>query len=133
MYTRKLPSVSGKKINDRLVKYSLDMAYDLYLHGSITRMLSDLPGFSIRKMFGGVGYMIHGNMACGLAEDELFLRLFSEEFEMLRKQPGFHDTVLFGTAMRGWLSINIADIRSDDELREYLLHGVRFAESLPPK
>lgn len=77
--------------------------------------------------------MIQGNMACGLTGDELFLRLFSKDIEILRKIPGFHDTTFMGPVMKGWLSIDFENIHSDDELREYLFYGVRFAESLPPK
>jgi len=109
------------------------MAYNQLLHESIARILADVPGFTFRKMFGGVGYMIHGNMACGVTNDELFLRLSPESIRVLETVKGFHETMFMGPVMKGWLNVDLENISSDDELREYLMHGVRFAESLTPK
>lgn len=51
------------------------MAYDEGLAQRIRELLKDMPGFVEKKMFGGVGYMLHGNMACGIHKDDLIIRL----------------------------------------------------------
>lgn len=109
------------------------MAYNELLHNAIALILKDEPGFSHRKMFGGVGYMIHGNMACGVTGDELFLRLSPADIEELCQEKIFRSTSLGVKPMKGWLSVDLGDIKNDDQLRGYVMRAVAFAAALPPK
>ncbi len=111
------------------------MAYDEGAAHRIREALEALqpPGFVEKKMFGGIGFMVQGNMACGINGDRLIVRIGPERYE---EALGRADTVPFditGRPMKGWVMIVPDGYESDDDLNDWVQKGVGFALTLPAK
>ena len=99
----------------------------------ITSILSEWENLEAKKMFGSVGYLMHGNMLCGVYKDYLILRLgenvSKEALEMASVKP-FDIT---GKPMKGWVMMEGEGFKTDDELRGFLNMAKVFAKTLPAK
>lgn len=80
------------------------MAYNLNLAERIRSELSGIP-FIEKKMFGGVGFLLNGNMACGVNKDNLIVRVFPEKHAELLQMPNAIPFDLTGKPMKGWLMV----------------------------
>jgi TfoX/Sxy family transcriptional regulator of competence genes len=109
------------------------MAYDEGLAQRIRESLGQRPGLVEKKMFGGIGFMLQGNMACGVNKDDLIVRAGLERYEELLAEPQARPFDFTGRPMKGWLMIGPAGYESDDDLTRWLTLGIDFALSLPPK
>ncbi len=109
------------------------MAYDEQLALKMREVLIGVPGISEKKMFGGVGFMLHGNMACGVHKDSLIVRVGPELYDKVLQHPYARPFDMTGRPMRGWVFVSAEGIESDDDLREWVQLGVDFALTLPPK
>lgn len=109
------------------------MAYDEGLAQRVRELLADESGLVEKRMFGGVAFMLDGNMACGVSNHDLMLRTGSDGFDALLAQPGVRIFDLSGKPMKGWLLVQAEAIEQDEELAGWTDRGVRFARSLPPK
>ena len=108
------------------------MAYDLKLAERIRSKLDELP-FEEKKMFGGVGFLLNGNMACGVNEDNLILRIDPEKQNTLLKKPHAKPFDLTGKPMKGWLVVEADGVKTDKQLSAWVKEGLEFASTLPPK
>ena len=109
------------------------MAYDELLAARIFGIVSSHPGFVEKKMFGGVGYLINGNMACGVNQEFLIVRVGPENYERYLFEEDTLEFDFTGRPMKGWLKVKPEAILSEQELQKWVNLGVVFAESLPPK
>jgi TfoX/Sxy family transcriptional regulator of competence genes len=109
------------------------MAYDEGLTQRIEDVLGDRPDLVAKKMFGGVGFMLRGNMACGVNKDNLIVRVGPERYEQALSQPHVKEFDITGRPMKGWISVEPAGYEADDDLNRWLQQGIDFALSLPPK
>jgi TfoX/Sxy family transcriptional regulator of competence genes len=109
------------------------VAYDAELADRVRDALSGRDNLTERKMFGGIGFMLSGNMAAGVIRDDLIIRLDPEEGERALDEPGVRMFDLTGRPMTGWLLVGPEATASDDGLRAWVDRGAAFAESLPPK
>ena len=109
------------------------MAYDEGLARRIQGIMVGLPGYIERKMFGGVGYMLRGNMACGVNGDDLIVRVGPQGYEEALAQPHTKEFDMTGRPMKGWVVVTADGVESDDQLEAWVQQGVGFALSLPPK
>jgi hypothetical protein len=107
------------------------MAYDDLLARRIEARLGSRPGFQMKKMFGGIGYMLHGNMACGIIGSDLMVRVGVDNYEAALAEPHVGD--MSGRPMRGWVVVRAQGIAADDALHGWIERGVAVAEALPPK
>ena len=108
------------------------MAYNLKLAERIRSQLDGLP-FVEKKMFGGVGFMLKGNMACGVNKDNLIIRVDPERHSALLKKPHAKPFDLTGKPMKGWLLIEADGFRTEKQLNTWIKEGIEFASTLPPK
>jgi TfoX/Sxy family transcriptional regulator of competence genes len=108
------------------------MAYDTDLEAKIDSLTSDWD-LAKKKMFGGIGYLLSGNMAFGIHKDELILRADEKEAESLLKQEGIRLFDMTGRPMKNWLMAEQNAWSSDDKLEGLLKIGRDFASGLPPK
>ena len=92
-------------------------------------------GVTEKKMFGGIGWMINGNMACGvMSTGELLVRLGHEESEqVVLQEPGARLMEQGWRAMRGFIMVDTDTLEADAELARWVDCGADFAASLPPK
>jgi TfoX/Sxy family transcriptional regulator of competence genes len=108
------------------------MGYNLKLAERIRSQLDGVP-FVEKKMFGGVGFLLNGNMACGVNKDNLIVRVDPEKHSALLKKPHAKPFDLTGKPMKGWLLIEADGFRTDKQLNAWVKEGVEFASTLPPK
>ena len=108
------------------------MAYNLELAKRLAAQMKGLP-FVEKKMFGGVGFLIHGNMACGVNKDSMIVRCRPEKHTALLKRKGARPFDLSHRPAIGWLMVDAEGLKTDAQLAAWLKEGVNFALSLPPK
>ncbi|MFE9428556.1 TfoX/Sxy family protein [Kitasatospora sp. NPDC006697] len=95
--------------------------------------LGELPGLSEKRMFGGLAFLLNGNMAVGVHGDELIVRLDPGHTDAALARPGARLFEMGGRSMRGWLLVDRAALAAPGALADWVAEGVEFAESLPPK
>lgn len=109
------------------------MAYDERLAMRIRLLLQDLAAAEEKKMFGGVGYLVNGNMACGVNGRRLIVRLDPAEYEEALARPHVREFDMTGPPMKGWVTVEPAGVESDAALRAWVERGLRYVLTLPPK
>jgi hypothetical protein len=109
------------------------MAYNEELAIQIRAILSDRPNLVAKKMFGGIGFMLNGNMACGVSGDALMARVALADYEAALSRPHVRVFPSSERPMRGWVLVDPAGLATDDDLEYWVRQGVAVAESLPPK
>lgn len=90
-------------------------------------------GFDQKKMFGGVGYLLQGNMACGVLNEDLIVRVGPEVYQDALKSPDTRQFDITGRPMKGWVMISAKGYRTDKDLNRWVRRGMDFVRSLPPK
>ena len=108
------------------------MAYNLKLAERIRADLGDIP-FVEKKMFGGVGFLIHGNMAVGVHKEDLLVRVDAQKHDKLIKKTGAKVFDITGKPMKGWLMVEPEGCKTKKQLSTWIREGVEFALTLPPK
>ncbi|MGD8752245.1 MAG: TfoX/Sxy family protein [Anaerolineales bacterium] len=109
------------------------MAYDETLAQRARETLAGTPGLTEKKMFGGVGFLLNGNMACGVHGEGLIVRVGPEDYESALSQTHTQPFDLTGRPMRGWVVVQKSGYQTDDDLRAWVQRGVAFARTLAPK
>jgi TfoX/Sxy family transcriptional regulator of competence genes len=108
------------------------MTYDLKLAERIRLQLDGVPVVE-KKMFGGVGFLLNGNMACGVNKDNLIVRIDPIKQDALLKKPHAKPFDLTGKPMKGWLLIEKDGVKTGKQLSAWVKEGVEFASTLPSK
>ena len=109
------------------------MAYDEPLAARIRAILKSTRRLEEKKMFGGVGFLVKGNMACGVHKDDLILRLGEQDFAAAVKKPHVRIFDMTGKPMKGWVLVSEQGYRSAKDLQAWVRISLGFARSLPPK
>ena len=110
------------------------MAYDEELAERIRALVADEPALTEKKMFGGLGFMVGGNMAVAASgQGGLLVRVDPEESDELVSKTPAYPMEMRGREMRGWLRVDSADVTDDAELEAWVGRGVVYARSLPAK
>jgi hypothetical protein len=109
------------------------MAYSLLLAKRLREVVDDLPGLQVKKMFGGVGYILRGNMVCGILGDDLIVRLGSSEAKEALAMPYTKPFDTYGKPMAGWILVSPAGTETDEDLKAWVWRGVEFVQTLPEK
>ena len=110
------------------------MAYDEELAHRIREQLQDVSGVTEMRMFGGLAFLVGGNMAVAASsQGGLLLRVEPDQTEQLAAEPHAGRFVMRGKEMTGWLRVDAAGVESDEDLARWADIGVRYASSLPPK
>jgi len=110
------------------------MAYDEALADRIRDLLDGEPLLTERKMFGGLGFMVRGNMAVAASgQGGILVRVDPDEGEQLVATTPAHPMEMRGREMSGWLRVDSDDVESDETLAEWVRRGASYAGSLPAK
>jgi TfoX/Sxy family transcriptional regulator of competence genes len=109
------------------------MAYNELLAQRIREILSNTPGITEKKMFGGIGYMLLGNMICGVNKDDLIMRVGTDRHTEALRRPHTRVFDFTGKPMSGWIRISAEGYNSYEELKGWVQLGLDHARSLPPK
>jgi TfoX/Sxy family transcriptional regulator of competence genes len=107
--------------------------HDEVLAERVRALVADRPGFRWRGMFGGMGFLLHGNMCVGVWKDELIVRLSAEEADAALEQDGVRVFDITGRAMTGWVLVAGSVLASDEELEAWIDRAVAYVSLLPPK
>ncbi len=109
------------------------MTYDEGLAQRVREDMHELPGYVEKKMFGGIGFMLHGNMAVGVIGEDLIVRVGREQYESALQKPHTRPFDMTGRAMTGWVVVTAEGYQSDEDLQGWVQRGIAYASSLPAK
>lgn len=109
------------------------MAFDDALADDVRMRLSGRSGLTEQEMFGGIAFMINGNMAVGVSGDELMVRVGKEAHEEATSKPGARTFDMGARPMLGWVSVAAEGFASEAAFNAWVDQGATYAESLPPK
>jgi TfoX/Sxy family transcriptional regulator of competence genes len=109
------------------------VAYSEELARRIRDVIGGRDGVTERKMFGGVGWMVNGNMACGTMGDDLLVRLDRDDSDRILAEPHVSLMQMGTRTMRGFFTVDSTAIADDAELARWIDAGAAYAASLPPK
>jgi TfoX/Sxy family transcriptional regulator of competence genes len=109
------------------------MSYDTELADRVRIELAGRPGITELKMFGGWGVTIHGNMAVGVMNRDLIVRVGPDAYEKAVALTGARPFDFTGRSMPGWVYVDGASVRTRRALGRWVQRGVDFTINLPPK
>ncbi len=110
------------------------MAYDEELAARIRRLVSDEPNLAEMRMFGGLAFLVSGNMAVAASgQGGLMVRVDPSESEALVQTTSARMMEMRGRQMPGWLRVDTGDVRTEHELAGWVERGLGYARSLPAK
>jgi len=110
------------------------MAYDEELAQRVRELIAPERGVTEKKMFGGLAFLIGGNMSVAVSgQGGLLLRCDPSETDALVGKPHAAPAVMRGREMDGWLRVAAEGVRSKAQLERWVARGVGYARSLPPK
>lgn len=104
------------------------MAYNESLADRIRIALSEKGDFEEKKMFGGLCFMVHGKMACGIVKDDLMVRIVPSKYEAALDNPHCREMDFTGKPLKGFLYVEPEGLESERALAEWVELGVEFAE-----
>ena len=110
------------------------MALDPDIADRIRELLTDEPDVTEKKMFGGLAFLLGGNMAITASgQGGIMVRVDPADSDRLTESTPARFMEMRGRTMRGWLRIESSDLRSKRELARWVAMGAKYARSLPPK
>lgn len=109
------------------------MAYSESLASRIRDVLAGQHGVAEKRMFGGVAFMLHGNMCVGVWQTSLIVRLGPEQAAAALKEPNVVEFDVTGRPMKGWVMVEAEGMETDEQLRGWIEQAVEFVETLPRK
>ena len=110
------------------------MAYDEDLANRIRDLIGGDPDVREKRMFGGLAFLVAGNMAVAVSgQGGIMVRVEPEDTDALLERPHARPFEMRGREMRGWLRVDDDGLRTEDELEAWVTHGVAYARSLPAK
>jgi TfoX/Sxy family transcriptional regulator of competence genes len=110
------------------------MAYDEHLANRIRELIADTPGVTEKKMFGGLAFLVSGNMSVAASgQGGLMVRVDPDETDALLRKPHVRPFEMRGRPMDGWLRVDADGVRTKRQLEPWVKRGVAYARSLPAK
>ena len=107
------------------------MAFDENLAARIRKALARKKGIEEKKMFGGIVFMLNGNMLVGVWKDSLIVRLGDEQAEAALLEPHVKPFDITGKPMKRWAMVAPEGVEDDDQLKEWIQRAVKFVGKLP--
>jgi TfoX/Sxy family transcriptional regulator of competence genes len=109
------------------------MAFNEALAERIRQGLARRKNIEEKKMFGGIGFLLNGNMLVGVWKDSLIVRLGPEGGDEALLEPHVREFDATGRAMKGWVLVDPEGIEGDHELSSWIQRAVKFVSKLPGK
>jgi TfoX/Sxy family transcriptional regulator of competence genes len=110
------------------------MAYDEDLANRIRELIAAEPGVTEKKMFGGLAFLVGGNMSVAASgQGGLMVRVNPDETDALLAKPHAGPMEMRGRSMQGWLRVDAEGVRTKRQLEPWVKRGVAYARSLPAK
>ena len=109
------------------------MAYSETLAERIRKRLARRRKVEEKKMFGGIGFLLKGNMCVGVWKDSLIVRVGPEQYEDALRESFVSEFDITGRAMKGWVLVAEEGVEDDDQLQDWIECAVKFVRKLPAK
>jgi hypothetical protein len=110
------------------------VAYDEDLARRLRELVADQPGLAEKRMFGGLAFLVGGNMAIAASgQGGILVRVDPAETEALTSQTHARPAEMRGRPMNGWLRVGVRHLQTDPELAAWVDRGTTYARSLPTK
>lgn len=109
------------------------MSFDEGLADRVRRALGKRRGLAEKKMFGGLAFLLRGNLCVGVLKEELIVRVPPDETDDVLAEPHTRPFDFTGKPMRGWIVVGPAGCADDDALAGWVARAVEFASDLPAK
>src|ERR1700737_908422 len=110
------------------------MAYDTELADRIRELVAALGGVEEKRMFGGLAFLINGNMSVAASgQGGLLVRVPPDDTDKLLERAHVGAMVMAGREARGWLRVDAEGVKTKRQLESWVARGVGYARSLPPK
>jgi TfoX N-terminal domain len=110
------------------------MAYDEDLANRIRELLGAERGVEEKRMFGGLAFLVNGNMSVAArGHGGLLVRVPPEGIDKLLQRAHVHPMVMGGREVRGWLGVDDVAVKTKRQLASWVSRGVGYARTLPPK
>ncbi|MEP6657580.1 MAG: TfoX/Sxy family protein [Betaproteobacteria bacterium] len=109
------------------------MAFDESLAERVRRIVGKRKGLSEKKMFGGLAFLLHGHMSCGIHGNELIVRIDPQTTASALAEPGTRVFDITGRPMKGWLLVNVNELKDETAVTKWVHRTLDYAASLPKK
>jgi hypothetical protein len=109
------------------------MAFDIILADRIRRQLGRQTALTEKKMFGGIGFLIKGNMCCGVLGDEVIIRLDPEQAELALREKHTRVFDFSGRPMKGWIFVDAGGVKTANDLKRWVDVALTYCKSLPAR
>ena len=109
------------------------MAFDEALAERVSDVLGSAPDVVAKRMFGGIAFMVAGNMACGVVGDDLLVRVGKKDQAACLAQPYVRSMEMSGRVMGGFVVVDAEGLDEDEALEAWVERGSAVAAELPPK
>src|SRR3989304_9570440 len=111
----------------------MDMGYNESLCLRIRELLAGEPGLVEKKMFGGIGFLLDGNMACGVHKDALIVRVGADAYQSALDQANARPFDMTGRPMTGWVMVDPPGFASESALDAWVRRGWGVFPRLSPQ
>jgi len=109
------------------------MAYDEGLAQRVAEFMTGIPNVNEKKMFGGIAFMVNGNMSVGITGGELMVRVGAEYYTEALNLPYAREMDFTGKALKGFVYVSPEGLSEDDDLMAWINWAVTFVQTLPAK
>jgi TfoX/Sxy family transcriptional regulator of competence genes len=109
------------------------MAFDENLAARIRSALGRKKGIEEKKMFGGLGFLLHGNMLVGVWKNSMIVRLGPDEYEAALLEPHVGEFDITGRPMKGWVMVAAEGVADEEAVKGWVQRAVRFVGKLAAK
>ncbi len=109
------------------------MAYNEKLAERMRKFLARRKGVTEKRMFGGLAFMLNGNMCCGVVKETLMVRVGPEQYEKVLREPHARPMDFTGRSIKGFVYVDPKGCQTDDALRKWVQRATDFVLSLPVK
>ena len=109
------------------------MAYDEGLAQRIREMLQDTPHVEEKKMFGGLTFMVKGNMCVGVLQSDLMVRIGPENFDTALQKEHTREMDFTGKSLKGFLFVSEEGLQEDSAMRDWVDLALGYIDTLPAK
>ena len=109
------------------------MAFDETLAARVRDLLASQPRVSEKRMFGGLAFMVNGNMCMGVQREDLMVRVGPDAYARCLKLAHARDMDFTGKSLRGFVYVDKAGLKNRAALQKWVTRGLDFVATLPPK
>lgn len=110
------------------------MAFDEELAGRVRHLLARRKHVEEKKMFSGLGFLLNGNLLVGVRKNSLLVRVGPEQSDEALREKHVREFHITGRgAMKGWVVVELAGVKEDEQLKDWIGRAVKFVATLPTK